>query len=169
VYLYLPGESSSPIKAVPPKGKEEFFTAKREIILRPGEQCTLPPDTLHWFQAGPQGAIVSEFSTKSRDPFDIYTDPRSTPASSVKHDTRIDQIRRDRPGRNSHRLHSAGSRRREIFFSNAIQAAHPRTFSRRSQNSEEEARSSAKSVTISSGAFLSRYSTMRILTHAVFV
>ena len=75
VYLYLPGESSTPIKAIPPKGKEEFFTAKREIILKPGEQCTLPPNTLHWFQAGPQGAIVSEFSTKSRDPFDIYTDP----------------------------------------------------------------------------------------------
>jgi len=75
VYLYLPGDNATPIKAAPPKGKEQYFTATREIILKPGEQCTLPPDTLHWFQAGPDGAIVSEFSTKSRDPFDIYTDP----------------------------------------------------------------------------------------------
>jgi D-lyxose ketol-isomerase len=33
------------------------------------------PNTLHWFQGGPQGAIVSEFSTRSRDEFDIFTDP----------------------------------------------------------------------------------------------
>jgi D-lyxose ketol-isomerase len=44
--------------------------------LRPGEQYTLPPHTLHWFQAGPEGAIVSEFSTKSRDDLDIFTDER---------------------------------------------------------------------------------------------
>ena len=37
---------------------------------------TIMPNTLHWFQAGPEGAVVSEFSTKSRDEFDIYTDPR---------------------------------------------------------------------------------------------
>ncbi len=75
VYLYIPGESAAKIKAVPPKGKEAFFTARHEIVLRPGEQYTLPPDTLHWFQAGPKGAVISEFSTKSRDYADIYTDP----------------------------------------------------------------------------------------------
>ena len=47
-----------------------------EIILNPGEQYTINPNTLHWFQAGPDGAVVSEFSTKSRDEYDIYTDPR---------------------------------------------------------------------------------------------
>jgi len=30
---------------------------------------------LHWFQAGADGAVVSEFSTKSLDEFDIFTDP----------------------------------------------------------------------------------------------
>ena len=34
------------------------------------------PDTNHWFQAGPEGAIVSEFSTKSRDEADVFTDER---------------------------------------------------------------------------------------------
>ena len=47
-----------------------------EIVLRPGEQWTIPPDTLHWFQAGDEGAVVSEFSTRSRDETDVFTDPR---------------------------------------------------------------------------------------------
>jgi D-lyxose ketol-isomerase len=39
------------------------------------------PNTLHWFQGSPEGAIVSKFSTRSRDEFDIFTDPeiRRTP------------------------------------------------------------------------------------------
>jgi D-lyxose ketol-isomerase len=44
-------------------------------VLRPGEQFTIPPDTLHWFQAGPEGAVVSEFSSTSRDELDVFTDP----------------------------------------------------------------------------------------------
>jgi D-lyxose ketol-isomerase len=46
-----------------------------EIALRPGEQYTIPPDTLHWFQAGPEGAVVSEFSSRSTDENDIFTNP----------------------------------------------------------------------------------------------
>jgi D-lyxose ketol-isomerase len=34
------------------------------------------PDTLHWFRAGDEGAVVSEFSTTSTDDQDIFTDPR---------------------------------------------------------------------------------------------
>jgi D-lyxose ketol-isomerase len=45
------------------------------VVLRPGDQYTLPPDTLHWFQAGPAGAVVSEFSTTSLDELDVFTDP----------------------------------------------------------------------------------------------
>jgi D-lyxose ketol-isomerase len=46
-----------------------------EVALLPGQQHTVPPNTLHWFQAGPEGAIVSEFSTHSRDDLDVFTDP----------------------------------------------------------------------------------------------
>ena len=45
------------------------------MLFRSGLQYTLMPDTLHWFQAGAEGAIVSEFSTKSRDDADVFTDP----------------------------------------------------------------------------------------------
>jgi D-lyxose ketol-isomerase len=67
-------------------GKEETFRVRRglvtlhlgdeTVVLGPGDQYTIPPDTLHWFQAGHEGAIVSEFSTRSRDESDVFTDPR---------------------------------------------------------------------------------------------
>jgi D-lyxose ketol-isomerase len=75
VYLYVEGEPTSDIKAKIPSGKEAYYTARKEIILRPGEQFTIPPNTLHWFQAGSEGAIISEFSSTSYDEFDIFTDP----------------------------------------------------------------------------------------------
>lgn len=75
VYLYVPGERTRSPKAKPPKGREKWYTVWHEVVLKPGEQYTLKPHTLHWFQAGKDGAIVSEFSTKSRDESDIFTDP----------------------------------------------------------------------------------------------
>ncbi|HVA31773.1 MAG TPA: hypothetical protein VMU58_10945 [Gaiellaceae bacterium] len=68
-------------------GKEETFRCRSgivrlhvaghdEITLRPGEQFTIEPDTLHWFQAGPDGAVISEFSTRSRDESDVFSDSR---------------------------------------------------------------------------------------------
>jgi D-lyxose ketol-isomerase len=35
----------------------------------------VPPNTLHSFKAGDEGAIISEFSTTSRDALDVFTDP----------------------------------------------------------------------------------------------
>ena len=32
------------------------------------------PETWHWFQAGPDGAVISEFSTRSTDETDVFTD-----------------------------------------------------------------------------------------------
>jgi D-lyxose ketol-isomerase len=68
-------------------GKEETFRCRRgtvhlhvegegEIVLQPGDQYTIAPDTLHWFRAGDEGAVVSEFSTQSRDALDVFTDPQ---------------------------------------------------------------------------------------------
>jgi D-lyxose ketol-isomerase len=72
VYLYVPGEAAASPKAKVP---HEFYTVFHKIVLKPGEQYTLKPETLHWFQAGPEGAIVSEFSSPSVDEADIFTDP----------------------------------------------------------------------------------------------
>ena len=75
VYLYVPGEASQPRQSNPPAGREDTYTVWREIVLKPGDQYTLPPDTRHWFQSGDQGAVVSEFSTTSTDEADRFTDP----------------------------------------------------------------------------------------------
>jgi D-lyxose ketol-isomerase len=75
VYLYVPGEKTKNPHCKPPKATPGAYTVFHEIVLNPGEQYTLHPNTLHWFQAGPEGAIVSEFSTKSRDEADIFSDP----------------------------------------------------------------------------------------------
>lgn len=77
VYLYVEGEpNTDKIEAHIPESMEQYFTSRHQIILHPGDQYTIYPNTLHWFQSGEEGCIVSEFSTKSRDEFDIYTDPR---------------------------------------------------------------------------------------------
>jgi D-lyxose ketol-isomerase len=76
VWLYVEGEPAASPKAIVPEGSEPYYTVFHEIELNPGEQYTIPPNTLHWFQAGDEGAIVSEFSSTSRDEFDIFTDPR---------------------------------------------------------------------------------------------
>ncbi len=75
VYLYVPGEPSPAPQAQPPAHRRAHYTVWHEIVLRPGQQHTIPPDTLHWFQAGPDGAVVSEFSTHNDDSGDIFTDP----------------------------------------------------------------------------------------------
>ena len=77
VFLYVEGEGSrEAAQATLPEGSEGHYTVFHEIELNPGEQYTIPPDTLHWFQAGEEGAVISEFSSTSRDELDIFTDPR---------------------------------------------------------------------------------------------
>jgi D-lyxose ketol-isomerase len=76
VWLYVEGEATAAPAAEIPEGDEAYYTVFHEAALRPGDQYTLPPDTLHWFQAGDKGAVVSEFSSPSRDACDVWTDPR---------------------------------------------------------------------------------------------
>ena len=67
------GNKTGREQARPPKGSASSYTVWHEIVLKPGAQYTLAPDTLHWFQAGAQGAVVSEFSTRSVDAKDVFT------------------------------------------------------------------------------------------------
>src|SRR5690242_7473809 len=69
---HRPEHRHPPVEGQP--GKEETVRGRRggvhlhvdgagDIVLAGGEQYTIPPDTLHSFEAGAEGAIVSEFST----------------------------------------------------------------------------------------------------------
>ena len=83
VWLYVEGPATTPARGPgPPSGGEGRYTVFHEIEMHPGDQYTIPPGTLHWFRAGGEGAVISEFSSASRDELDIFTDPRivRTPA-----------------------------------------------------------------------------------------
>lgn len=71
VYLFVEGPET-PRDVDPPPGTYSVFHQAR---LERGQQHTIPPNTLHWFRAGREGAVVSEFSTRSTDENDIFTDP----------------------------------------------------------------------------------------------
>ncbi|WP_035709749.1 D-lyxose/D-mannose family sugar isomerase [Salibacterium aidingense] len=75
VYLYVSGTETPNPSILPPQDKMNHFTVWKEVLLKPGEQYTISPNTLHWFQAGETGAVVSEFSTQSTDENDVFTDP----------------------------------------------------------------------------------------------
>lgn len=83
VFLYVEGRRTPRPHAGPPRGSERWYRCGREIRLRPGDQFTIPPNVSHWFQAGPRGAIVSEFSSTSRDPYDVFRDPRIRRATKI--------------------------------------------------------------------------------------
>ncbi|MEJ0105553.1 MAG: D-lyxose/D-mannose family sugar isomerase [Bacteroidota bacterium] len=76
VYLYVSGAPSREIKTGGLDNYRDYLLAPHEIELNPGEQYTIFPDIPHWFRAGDEGAVVSEFSTKSTDELDIFTDAR---------------------------------------------------------------------------------------------
>lgn len=75
VYLYVEGQPDKEPACSPPQGNEEYYTVKREIKLKPGQQFTIEPATKHWFQAANRGAVISEFSSSSRDEYDVFTNP----------------------------------------------------------------------------------------------
>lgn len=58
--LIIEEERSAPA----PETDKPYLTAWKEVVLKPREQGTLPPDTKHWFQAGDEGCN------------DVFTDPR---------------------------------------------------------------------------------------------
>lgn len=76
LYLYGPGEPAANPLGCPPAHRRQSYTVWHEYILHPGEQVTFAPDTPHWFQAGPEGAVAWSFSTKAVDVKDIFTDPQ---------------------------------------------------------------------------------------------
>ena len=82
VYLYVSGNGEKEnIKASLPPTDTTVF---KEIILNPGEQYTILPETDHWFQAAGDGAVISEFSTANSDETDLFTDKRIIRNSFIK-------------------------------------------------------------------------------------
>jgi D-lyxose ketol-isomerase len=75
VYLYVNGPAAENPRAHVPAERKQFFTLWHEVVLNPGDQYLVEAGHAHWFQGGPQGAVLSEFSTPSTDEIDVFTDP----------------------------------------------------------------------------------------------
>lgn len=71
VHLFVEGGNREGVTVQLP---DTALTAFKEIVLLPGEQYTIMPNTRHWFIAGECGAVISEFSTHSTDETDVFTD-----------------------------------------------------------------------------------------------
>ena len=87
VYLYTDDGGASKkedihLGFIPPTDVSVFH----ETILTPGEQFTIMPGTLHWFVSGDEGAVISEFSTRSTDETDWFTDKRIVRMPTIEED-----------------------------------------------------------------------------------
>ena len=72
VYLYVEGEPTPNYHCHPVK-EDTCYTVFHEIVLNPGEQYTIAPNTRHWFSTDTE-SVISEFSSPSFDELDIFTD-----------------------------------------------------------------------------------------------
>ena len=68
------------------KGKEDVYTLRHELVLKPGDQMTFQPGEKHWFQAGSEGAVVYSFSSVARDVLDGFTDPAVVRTTQIVED-----------------------------------------------------------------------------------
>lgn len=75
LWLYAEGPAVSSPRARPPAARRHTYTVWAEFAMQPGDQVTLPPNTWHWFQAGPSGAVAWSYSTRATDAQDVFADP----------------------------------------------------------------------------------------------
>ena len=74
LHFFREGDGLADDDAIP-EGKRKVYTCRREVVMRPGDQITLPPGEKHWFQARAEPVVMYSFSTIARDVLDGFTDP----------------------------------------------------------------------------------------------
>lgn len=73
LYFYVPGENTFK-EGFLVEGKEQCYSMRHELVMRPGDQITLAPGVKHWFQARGESVVMYSFSTIARDVTDQFTD-----------------------------------------------------------------------------------------------
>jgi D-lyxose ketol-isomerase len=74
-WLYVPGAPTPGPRARVPAHRRPYYTSWHEIDLCPGRQHTSAPNEWHWFQAGPEGAVILSVSSRPTDLQDDFRDP----------------------------------------------------------------------------------------------
>jgi D-lyxose ketol-isomerase len=85
LFFYREGAGAVDRGAVP-EGKEDVYTCRREIVMSPGDQITLPPGEKHWFRARDEAVVMYSFSTVARDVLDGFTDPAIERVTKIAED-----------------------------------------------------------------------------------
>lgn len=85
VYFYVDGTDTLE-KGVIPEGKENVYTLRHELVLKPGDQLICYPGEKHWFQGGSEGAVLYSFSSVARDVLDGFTDPKIDRVTKIVED-----------------------------------------------------------------------------------
>ena len=79
IYTYGPGEATPNMKANIPQGGGPHVTVKHERIVHIGEVHGISkPLEVHWMAAGPEGAILTEYSTYHDNNGVKFTNPKAT-------------------------------------------------------------------------------------------
>ena len=73
--VFVEGEASTEVQI--PEGKDQYYSARREIALNAGSQYTVTPGIKHWFQAGPEGSVNMTFQDRVDETKNIFDDPNS--------------------------------------------------------------------------------------------
>jgi D-lyxose ketol-isomerase len=76
IHLYVPGEPTPNPKARIPPEERRNFTVWHQVSMKPGDQYIILPQTVHWFQAGKDGAVIDDYSSTAADLQDGFTNPR---------------------------------------------------------------------------------------------
>ena len=84
VYLYVEGTPTADPACRPPAPAVTRSPSGTRSSSARVMQHTIAPNVLHWFQAGDEGAVVSEFSTMSVDELDVFTDTRIGRATVIR-------------------------------------------------------------------------------------
>ncbi len=75
--IYVPGPDTMETGFIP-TGKEAYYTARNETVLRPVDTFTVDPGKPHWFQAGPRGCVTYGFYNRVDESRNRFTDPHVT-------------------------------------------------------------------------------------------
>lgn len=83
LYHYDEGPATANPRARPCEADHPYLSVWNETVIRPADQRVIKPNTWHWFQAGPTGAVVWTISSKSTEAQDEWRDPKIVRATVI--------------------------------------------------------------------------------------
>ncbi len=74
LYMCSEGDDTLHFAQIPPHN-DIYYTCRHETVMQNTDQITFMPGEKHWFQGGPQGAVIFSFSNCAIDALDPFENP----------------------------------------------------------------------------------------------